>query len=122
MTECSCSRVCGIFMQIMLLASLILYLLTLFIEIKIASKTMLIILIIVYVLYLITEFRSPTYSLLCSKMNKDEFVNSLSQLIKSNPIITILFSGNRYLGYKKEGLEGSKNFPYYTSRDVSGLL
>ena len=27
---------------------------------------------------------------LCNKMNKDEFVNSLSQLIKSNPIITIL--------------------------------
>ena len=122
MTECSCSRVCGIFMQIMLLASLILYLLTLFIEIKIASKTMLIILIIVYVLYLITEFCSPTFSFLCSKTNKDEFVNSLSQLIKSNPIITILFSGNRYLVNIKEHLWGSKNFPYYSSRDVSGLL
>ena len=55
MTCCSPSRICGIIMQILVYASLILYLLTLYIDINIKSKIMLIVLIIVYFLYLNTE-------------------------------------------------------------------
>ena len=122
MTNCSCCRIFGIFIQILVIASLILYLITLDIEINIKSKIMLIILIIVYVLYIITEFCSPTFIFLCSKKNKDEIINSLSQLIKTNPKIIISYRVSKILVNIKRTIEGTINFSYYSSRDVSGLL
>ena len=118
MTCCSPSRICGIIMQILVYASLILYLLTLYIDINIKSKIMLIVLIIVYVLYLITELCLPTFSFLRSKKNKDEVINALSKLIKTNPLIIYKFEVRNY----NLRITGNIEFIYYSSRDVSGLL
>ena len=57
-----CERSCGIFMQISVLVTLILYLLTKFIDINLKSSTTLLIFIITYIVYLIIEFSSPSLS------------------------------------------------------------
>ena len=121
------SRVCGIFMQILLLVPLILYLLTIFSDIKFEESTILIFFIVAYVLYIIIEFNSPTFSFLRNKINQDEIKSILFTLIKTNPTIELEYNmyqpnvNNKKYEINKIGTT-NVNFPYYCSRDVSGLL
>ena len=120
-----CERACGIFMQISVIVTLTLYLLTIYIDINLKSNTALIIFVITYILYLITEFSSPSLSFLRNKINQDEIKNLIFTLIKTNPKIELEYIMYRPMGNQSELSKiGTTNveFPYYCSRDVSGLL
>ena len=124
MISCSCSRVCGIFMSLCLYTSLVLYILTLFIDIKIKSKIMLIITIIIYVLYIFTELCSSSFSFLINKTNKDGIKEIISALVKAQPLVVFKCIIMEYYHNNKRREIDTKslNFPYYSARDVSGLL
>ena len=82
-----CAETCGKVLQVLVLLAIILYVFTLFIDLKVKSSYILIALIIIYIFYLISEFCSSTFSFLCNKTNTTGIKNTLSGLIKTNPSI-----------------------------------
>ena len=91
-SEGFCSKKCvdtlGKVFQLLIIAAIVLYAITLVANIGIESKMALIILIIVYILFLIIEFCSTTFSFLCNKTNESGIKNTLANLIQSYPTIT----------------------------------
>ena len=73
--------------NILVIAAIVLYIINLVANIGIDSSIMLLILIIVYVLFLICEFRSPTFRFLKNKTNESGIQNKYGILVQTQPVI-----------------------------------
>ena len=91
-SEGTCTKKCadtlGKIFQVLIIAAIAFYVMTLITDIGIDSKVALVILIIVYILFLIIEFCSTTFSFLCNKTNESGIKNTLESLIQSYPTIS----------------------------------
>ena len=117
----SCIDVFGKILNVLVIGMIIFYVLTLVTNINIKASTILIILIIVYVLYLISEFRSPTCKFLCNKTNENGIKNQYGILVQTPPVIqfycecyhyvttTVRYNPPRKSGGRRRGGGGRKS-------------
>ena len=87
---CNCKGCCDILgkiFQILVIAAIVVFVISLVANISVPPITMLYILIIVYILYLIVEFRSTTFSFLCHKTDVNGIQNQYGMLVQTPPVI-----------------------------------
>ncbi len=77
----------GYILQVLVLAAIIAYVVSLITDIGVKSNTLLVILIIVYILYVICEFCSSIASFLCHKTDENGIRNIMQVLVKTPPTI-----------------------------------
>ena len=121
-----CADICGKILQVLLIVSIALVIVSLFMSIGLETLNWIIILIIVYVLYLIAQFCSSTASLLCNKTNEMGIKIIMENLVRTHPEIqfycecyhyetrTVRYNppkkgGGKKIGGKKPGGGGGKN-------------
>jgi hypothetical protein len=87
---CNCKAYCDIFgkiFQILVIAAIVAYVISLVADISVPPMIMLVILIIVYILYIIVEFCSPIFSFLCNKTDANGIQNQYGMLVQTPPVI-----------------------------------
>lgn len=82
-----CVDILGKIFQILVIAAIVAYVISLVADIGVRPMIMLIILIIIYIIYLIVEFCSSTCSFLCHKTDTNGIQNQYGMLVQSPPII-----------------------------------
>jgi hypothetical protein len=77
----------GKILNLLVIAAIVVFILTLVTNIGLQQSYMLYILIIVYILFLICEFCSPTFSFLRNKTNESGIKNKYGILVQTRPVI-----------------------------------
>ena len=73
--------------NILVIAAIVVYIINLVANIGIDSSIMLMILIVVYIIFLLCEFCSPTFSFLRNKTNESGIQNKYGILVQTQPVI-----------------------------------
>ena len=94
-----CADTLGKILQVLIIAAIAFYAIVLVAKLNFDSRTALYILIIVYILYLICQFCSSTFSFLCNKTNESGIRNLLESLIQSFPTISFYCQCYHYETY-----------------------
>ena len=77
----------GKILNILVIAAIVLYIITLVANFVIESSKMLMILIVVYIIFLFCEFCSPTFTFLRNKTNESGIKNKYGILVQTQPVI-----------------------------------
>ena len=83
-----CADILGKIFQVLVIDAIGLYVMTIITNVSFDSKNALYIVIIVYILYIIIQFRSTAFSFLCNKTNESGIKNTLAALIQTFPTIS----------------------------------
>ena len=110
-----CIEIVDIILQVIVIVLLVLYIVSLYIDLKINNLIWLFLLIGFYVIYLFFEFFSPECRFLCNKTNSKGLKEILGQIFKSGPVFrlhcecyhyevkTVRYSPPKKGGRKKSG-------------------